>query len=225
MVPKSTMKRIPSIIFIILCLSFLACKKEKKTTTEPALKDSDKYYYLDAVIKPYLFKTGSYWVFENDSTGVLDSVIVTSTQTGFYQTYPAVHGNPGGSHVEFYKMNLKSCLTNTYYNHYLAGNSIKLNGGGEYGENGQSMYAANSPVGTEFSGMSIDSKFSTLTLKNNHFTNVDKVKIIAANQRKHEFTNDTYLYFTSAVGLIKKETLLGLNNIESWSIKRWHVIK
>jgi len=54
---------------------------------------------------------------------------------------------------------------------------------------------------------------------------VDKVKITAANQYQPEFDYDTYLYYTDTVGLIKKETDLGGGNIESWTLKRWNVIK
>ena len=128
-------------------------------------------------------------------------------------------------YYEYYKLNLKSFLTDSIYNNYLTSNAVYKNGGGEYAEEGEPIFMVNSNVGAGFYGMKIDSKLSSVTLNANIFNTVDKVKITAAAQWNKEFTNDTYLYFTQNIGLIKTETVLGTNNIEAWSLKRWKIIK
>ncbi len=84
---------------------------------------------------------------------------------------------------------------------------------------------ANSNVGTAFNGMEIVSNLNSLTINGITFNNVTKIKITTANQIQPEFSNDTYLYFVDTVGLIKKDIVLDINNIESWSIKNWKTIK
>ena len=102
---------------------------------------------------------------------------------------------------------------------------MKRNGGGTWGEKGQPIYMSNSAVGTTFNGMEISSQLNTLNVNGITFNNVTKIKITSANQIQPEFSNDTYLYYSDSVGLIKKEIILGINNIESWSIKHWKIVK
>ncbi len=73
--------------------------------------------------------------------------------------------------------------------------------------------------------MTIIAKFLSMNVGINTFSNVDQVQIIAAAQSLPEFTFDTYLYYSDTIGLLKKETILSPGNIESWSVKRWNVMK
>jgi hypothetical protein len=204
-------------------LTFFACHKEKQTAADTTF--DTKYDYIQQSIKPFEVKTNSYWVYKNDSTGVQDSISVLSTETGMIWTIPQAHGQGGGTQSEYYKINLKSFSNNTFYNDYILDNFMKRNGGGTWGEKGQPIYMANSVVGTIFNGMEISSKLNTLNINGITFNNITKVKITTANQIQPEFSNDTYLYYVDTVGLIKKEIVLGLNNIESWSIKHWKIVK
>jgi hypothetical protein len=79
-------------------------------------------------MKPYKFKIGSYWILKNDTTGILDSIVVTSTENDFVWDPHPVHGQPGNKN-EFYKINLKSFTTSLTYNDYLTHYYIKRNGG------------------------------------------------------------------------------------------------
>ncbi len=213
-----------SILLIFLfCLTFYACHKDKQPTADTT--PETKYFYIQQSIKPFEVKANSYWVYKNDSTGVFDSISVLSTETGMVWTTPQVHGQVGGVQSEYYKINLKSFSYNTNYNYYILNNFIKMNGGGTWGQDGQPIYMANSIVGTTFSGMEIISNLNSININGVTFNNVTKIKITTANQIQPEFSNDTYLYFVDTVGLIKKDIVLGINNIESWSIKNWKTIK
>lgn len=212
---------------LIVCFSFLiilfySCDKQKKTAQEPA-QVGDTYVGLSDEIKQFKVKMGSYWIFENDSSGVLDSVIVVGIDSNWVWTSPPVHGN-SGTKSEYYKINYKSCLSNVFYNDYLINMIIKRNGGGIYGEMGQPIYWANASVGESFNGLEVVAKNISLTL-NTTFDNVSKMKINKANQYQNEFSYDTYLYFSNTVGVIKKENVIGANNIEAWSLKRSHIVK
>lgn len=203
---------------MIFGLTIFSCRKNNINENQTT------YKYLNESIKPYKFKTGSYWVFENDTTGELDSIIVTSTENDFVWCPPPVHGQ-SGEKDEFYKINLKSFATSQTYNDYLTNYYIKRNGSGEYGQNGQPIFVVNSDTGEVFNGMKIIAKIPTMTISNNTFNNVVETKIIASQQYQPMFTKDTYLYFSDSIGIIKKVTDIGTGNFESWSIKRWKVIK
>ncbi len=118
------------ILLLLLCLTFLACHKDKQPAPDNTPKT--QYNYIQLSIKPFEVKTNSYWVYKNDSTGVQDSVSVLSTETGMVWTTPQVHGQGGGTQSEYYKINLKSFSNNTYYNHYILNNFMKMNGGGTW---------------------------------------------------------------------------------------------
>jgi len=214
------MKTLFTLIIAFIGLTLFSCRKDKNADNS----DLTKYFYLSNSLTPYKFKTGSYWIYENDSTSTLDSVVVTSTENDFYWSPPSVHGQPGTKY-EFYKINLKSFATSQTYNDYLTNSYIKRNGSGDYGQNGQPIFMANRDTGTIFNGMKIIAKFPTMTINSNSFINVVETKITASQQYQPMFSYDTYLYFTDTIGLIKKVTDLGSSNLESWSIKRWAVTK
>ncbi len=205
-----------TILFIELTIS--SCYMGDEEDLPPA--------YIQDEIVPYEFKTGSYWIYENDSTSVLDSVIVSSTENGFYWLPLPSHGEGGTKH-EYYKINLKSFATSQTYNDYLTNYYIIRNGNEESEEAGQTIFSSFSDTGDSWhpAGMKIIAKFSTMTINDNIFNNVIETKITASEQKNQEFAYDTYLYFTNTIGLIKKVTDLGNGSFESWSIKRWSVIK
>lgn len=207
----------------ILLLFFFSCSKDQP---EPEKNPTTNYVYLDPSVKPYKFKTGSYWVYINDSTSITDSIRLDSISTGFIITTPSVHGTTNQTRSEFYTIQLHSFGNSSYYSETLFGKYLIRNFSGNYFQfYGQPIYIANSPVGTSNRGMEIVSKLPSYTVNTTTFSQVDKIKITAASQSQQEFTYDTYLYYSDTIGLIKKEILLPSGAIESWSIKRWNVIK
>jgi len=211
-------------ILVVALAVLSSCRKEEDAVPQPAPVDHKTY--LDASINPYKFKQGSYWVYENDSTGVLDSLYIDSVSTGFFVSSPGIHGGPN-SLMEFYKMYVHDVSASVFYNQTLLGYSMHKNFTGTWstGFHGQPVYISDAPLGTEYNGATIAAKFISMTVNAITFDNVDQIKITAAAQHDPEFDHDTYLYYCDLIGLLKKETLLSPGNIESWSIKRWHVIR
>lgn len=188
------------------------------------------YDSISSYSSPYKFKTDSYWVYENDSTFALDSVVVDSISTDFYISSPIFYDGNGvmqSIKTEFYKMYFHHYGTSQLYNQTLMTDYLVRNYSGDYYSSilGQNIYATNSPIGTTSNGMTIIAKYLSMNIGINTFSNVDEVKIIAADQSFPEFLYDTYLYYCDSVGLIKKETELSPGNIESWSLKRWNIVR
>jgi hypothetical protein len=210
-------KTYPISTLVLLLFMIASCHKDNPD-------NQTRYFYLSESLNPYKFKTGSFWIFQNDTTAILDSILVTSTEHDFYWLPPPIHGQSGDKH-EYYKINLKSFATLHIYNDYLTNYYIKRDGGGDYGENGQPIFMTNSDTGSVFNGMKIIAKFPIMTINGNTFTNVIETKITASQQYQPIFVNDTYLFYTESIGLIKQVADIGNGNFESWSIKRWTVIK
>ena len=200
---------------LIIGTTVISCKKENS-------EDETNYSYLNESIEPYKFKSGSYWVFQNDSTKILDSIVVISTESNFYWSPPPVQGQ-AGTKREYYNMNLQSFLTSNNFNHFLTSNYIKQNGGGDYGQDGQPIFMSESNIGTKFNGMEIIEKFPTLIINGNSFNYIVETKITESEQYQPVFSNDTYLYFSDSIGIVKKVTGFGNGNFDSWSILRWNV--
>ena len=73
---------------------------------------TDTIRLIEESLKPYILKTGSYWIFENDSTESLDSIVVISTEHDTYWSPPPLHGAPGQKH-EYYNI-IKENLGNRF---------------------------------------------------------------------------------------------------------------
>ena len=59
----------PFLIILITILSLMANAQPR-----------GKIYAIDTLLYPYIFKAGSNWVYENDSTKLLDTITLTKSQ-------------------------------------------------------------------------------------------------------------------------------------------------
>lgn len=201
----------PKLFLLLLATNLLlSCRKEV---------EKDGIHLFSAEDKELCFQSGSYWVFKNDSDQTIDSLVITDVKRDFYWSPPPVHGYPGDKH-EFFTMNIRSYgPENYYYNDYVTrGRFIRRNGGGDYGQLGQPIFNDGS-----FNGLSVINTDTSVTLNGNTFNHAYKFKVTATQQYQHVFNYDTYLYYHIGTGFIKKETVIGPNNVESWSIIRWSV--
>lgn len=211
--------KIRTSILLILVIGSLAFSCNDINEPE---NQTDTTRLIEASLKPYLFKTGSFWIFENDSTGSLDSIVVISTEHDSYWCPPPVHGAPGQKH-EYYKITKENFSNSEIFNDFMDHSHIRRNGGGSFGELGQPIFMAGEEVGAGYNGMEIIDIIPKLVINGNTFTDVSQVKITATEQYQQEFEYDTYLYFTDSIGIIKQEVMKDSENIESWSLKRWTV--
>ncbi len=218
-------------ILIFVVVSICSCKKDDTTAQQTATTTQPYqvyYTYLDTSLVHYKFKQGSYWVYKNDSTAALDSIVVDSVSSGFNQ-YDASYG-PGpqwARYAECYEIRMHSFTTLQYFHDDLVFNGIYRNAGDAQGNfpGGQLIYMINTDTETVAEGLAIIAKFPSMIINGNNFNNVDESKITAALQNEQVFANNAYLFYTPNFGLIKKEIDLGGGNIQSWSILRWHLIR
>lgn len=183
-----------------------------------------EFNYISYSIQPYKFLQGTYWIYENDSTGALDSIVVDSARSGSFESTPSVHGSTGSTFTETYTMYLQNYTSPEQFDVTLMTNYIYRNYSGDW-SNFQGQPVFGSEPGTSKDGMTVLPIYPTYTVGGATYSLVKKMQIIAADQSLPEFSNDTYLYYSDSVGLIKKETQLSTTNIESWSLKRCNILR
>ncbi len=111
-------------ISVIILLFFSTCKKKEVAGNDPSVTPHAHYDSLALSILPFKFKVGSYWVYKNDSTAILDSIIIDSISTGFIITTPSVHGTTDPILSQFYKMYIHDFGSSKYYNECLIENHL-----------------------------------------------------------------------------------------------------
>lgn len=184
------------------------------------------YYYVDsALMAEYLFNSGTYWIYENQLSGS-DSIFVIGVEHDMIDI-PCPHGCPGGvvKRYEYYNMVLNSYFQTGTFNLYFMFNYVRLNGGGEYGQNGQACLLSNPNIGYEFNGVTVSGKFDSLLVLDRYCHNVTKMSISAINQYQHEFEFDTDLYFAPNIGLIRKTIYDTISGDETWDLAHCNIEK
>jgi hypothetical protein len=74
-------------IFILLMLSFACQKKGSDPDTPPVTKHDSVIHPIDPELKSQEFNIGSYWIYKNDSTNVVDCTYVYDVKKGLYLFY------------------------------------------------------------------------------------------------------------------------------------------
>jgi len=205
------MNRLLSQFFsLLIALSCFSCNVEK----EPRVNFSG----LDSRLEKYVFGKKKYWIFENDSTGLQDSIEIINTKYGNYR-YEFLNNEV--SLIEYFQMDLKNFSTNLSYNYRLSVVEIKRDGGGDVGEEGQLIYSCLDEPGYVNRALNTVEIHPSLTINGNIFNNVTETKVLASQQLVPTFKYDTYHYFSDNVGIVKTVIDSGNGNFESWSLKRW----
>ena len=204
------------IVFIIFFpLTLFSCKKNKEET--PIF-----YEKISSALTPYMFKNGSYWVYENDSTFALDSISLTSIMHDYFWQPPSSPGSDNRTKIEYYKINLHDFLSSHDYDDFLFAGIITRNGN-ENPTYGQPIFVSFGAIGSSLDGAYVWDTINSINIGGNVYTKVREMKIVSSEQIDHEFLHDTYLFYRDSIGIIKKVIDLGGGNKESWSLKRWKV--
>jgi hypothetical protein len=201
-------------VFITFCLLLIlnSCSKD-----DPSIESN--YLYLNESFKSnFGFHEGSYWVYQNQSMN-LDSVVLTVYDSGFTGNCPKTFCDLN----EFVKLTYENVTQGSTYNHYLAFNSIKYNGGGDWGEDGQPIFLLNEDEGYFFNGLLIGEKLDSLLILDEMFYDVQKTSVQAGLQYQPEFDFDRDFYFVESVGVVRIVIYDTINGTQTWNLKRWYL--
>jgi len=185
---------------LILFLSVLGCRKEEEKTINK--------YRISKSLYPFLFDKGSYWVYKNTNSGILENLAVQSITKDIFAVLPNHPGQGIQSYNEYYTTKYSSSLTDSYEEQFL-GYVISR---GFY--HGGFVFLSSKTIGDKSLNAEITDLLDTLTIENRTFKQVVKMKIIGDQYISDDFN----LYYADSVGVIKKEKTKNGTIIETWNL-------
>jgi len=201
-----------SILFI---LTTTGCKKKKLPT-----------YYLTQDFKDYaVFSVGSYWVYEDSATSIIDTIKLTSSTTNIVE-YEINSEGDVGFYYEEYKALYYSTFFNTIYTYK---GMIFENNGFDYFYyffyNPRIIYfISDIEIGTGYSaGLGVyiyECKLDTVNILGNSYLNVKVLK----NKYPLQGVLHSKTYNSKNIGRVRIEindTLLGHNYV--WNLKNYNI--
>jgi len=168
---------------------------------------------IDKGLYPFLFDTGSYWVYKDSVTGSLDSTIVTSIDRKTILTPTVPGGKPKtNSKTELFEIRYVSYPTNTKSFNMLIGRVIS-----EYDWWTGYRYLSGKQIGDESDYAKINNVIDVLNVEGNEYKDVVKMRI------RHQY-DSSYLYYVDGVGLIKKQKIIRDTITETSNLLRYNTI-
>lgn len=225
------MKNLIYLLFLCACLT--SCTQCKKKQPEPEIGfkapvNADLYAYA-------YFKPGTYWVYQDSISGILDSVYVTFANKGTYTNGDAevAQGYYRGTFSWF------SCDAISSYDHYKYQNwmdqSYEVNGSaptvnreryimpGSGNKNGKTINIAIISLGNSL-GVSSDyvtyqNYYNVFSVKSQNFSATQKWTNYGSNCDDDQNTN---YYITKNIGIVRREQI---DSNRTWNLIRYHIIQ
>ena len=189
------------LIISFFFLTLIGCLKQET--------QNDIYYInINPELKSQAFKTGSYWIYQNDSTSKIDCTFIYLDNTDI-DNVPYVHGSSYS--YECYEMFYHYHFTTNGYSSYwdrMFGDQIIKNPIQCY--NGHQLCGPIVYATSSFTGMIY---FDSLKIGNNIFYKVQEVSI-----------DSTQWYTAKSIGVIKKVVHDSIDK-GTWNLLRWKIVK
>ena len=203
------MKKI--IYFFLLTLTISSCSKDDNPESSCSNNDWENIY-ISKSLKDFFFKEGSYWIYQNDSTLVLDSVAISFTEQGceavyLYQGY--------GSNWEYYLISYQSYPSyKTYYDMIEGQGMMRNRHPSEYMMYYGWLIYSDTTLIYPWRPIYIDS----LQVEGHIFHQVQYQSwLVSLNERIATYTS-------LGTGIIKKIVYTGSNK-GNWNLIRWKIVK
>ncbi len=225
------MKRLVYIFFISLCLT--ACQKCKKKQPEPdpgfnSAVSTDLYDYA-------YFKPGTYWVYQDSISGILDSIYVTYANKGTYTNgdVEVANGLYRGT-FSWFKCDMMSSYDHYQYENWMdqsyeVNNNIprvfreKYEMPGSGTNSGLTIHLAKVNLQTTLY-VSLDhviyqNYYNVFSVKTQTFTSTQKWYNYNSNCDDNQNTN---YYITKNIGIVRREQL---DSNRTWNLIRYNIIQ
>lgn len=226
------MKNLIYLLFLCACLtSCTQCKKKQPEPIDYAFStpvNTDLYAYA-------YFKPGTYWVYQDSISGILDSVYITYANSGTYTNGDAevAQGLYRGTFSWF------SCDAISSYDHYKYQNwmdqSYEVNGSspavyrekyimpGSGSNFGKTVHIAIKSVGNQVSAYPdyVYYKFfyNDIVIHDSLFTNVQKWLNMHSII---DYEQNTFYYIAKNIGIVRREQL---DSNRVWNLIRYNIVQ
>lgn len=174
----------------------------------------ERNVYISKNLYSYLFGKNSWWVYKDNKTGTIDSVIVKDTMWGTITL--------GGAGMDFlnyrtYFTTYRSYLDQKEHTERIRDQVIELDNGST--DPSYWLFCNRNDTGTYWSGLRILMKKDTIHISGKVFHNITKLKW--TKQYSHYPYEDQYVYYADSVGIIRKEILIADSVIDTWDIEKY----
>jgi len=204
------------VVFMSLLTLLISCGKDENTLTT-------SYYYVDPSTTPFLFNIGSYWIYQDSTTGSIDSIAVRSVNR--YNASLDPKGPGQGTDVEEYAEVAYFGSGTGSYNEIFRQSYIFR---GPLNKNGRPegiCYYGRAPYGTPLIGSTIynatyEAIFDTLNVAGTTYHNVSKLRI-----HEDSYITNCNLYYVKNIGIVKKEYLVNDTVNRTENLIRYNLIQ
>lgn len=191
---------------LLVTILFAGCKKDEEATTVP------HHGKISSSLYPFLFNTGSYWVYKDTITNSLDSTILTNITRGTFSLSPTMPGQGSQGDEEYFNLNYLSYPTNNIYSEEIFGSIISRGH-----TSGGITYISTKTIGDSIYNAKIENIIDTLNIEGQSYYNVIKMRI----QADSYISSNYNFYYVESIGIIKKETITGETVTNTWNLLRY----
>lgn len=179
------------LFFAIICTN---CKKENND------ERSDGYHYrINPSLYPFLFDTGSYWVYKNISTQAIDSIVLVNVNKNAVYVIPPPKPNYQGSldQIDYCNFTYSCFPSDSSFDEQIFSLFIS-----KCFTDGCYIYFEGT-VGETSNYSKIVAVFDTIIVANQVYKNVVKMKFKLTLD-----SIDYYYYYADSIGIVRKETAI-----------------
>jgi len=194
---------------MLLCFVCLdSCKKdieESNTNSSYIPYQGSNHSKINSSLYPYLFNTGSYWIYKDSASLNFDSIALTN----FLRTAYPIPRQTGD--VEYFDVTYFSSNISSSYHEQLFGNVISrsLYLGGF-------VFISNKRINDYVYNALIADVIDSINVENVVYRNVTKMKV----SQDPYINGNFYFYYADSVGIIKKDSLVNDIVVQTWNLIR-----
>lgn len=167
------------------------------------------HHKISQSLNPFLFDTGSYWVYKKSNSDIPDSTVVKSITKNTFIVGPMGPGQGDQGDEEYYNIQYKSFPANNVYDEQLLGYVISR---GLY--HGGCVLLSSKKIGDKGLNAEILDVLDSLTIENKTYKTVVKMKV-----NQDQYIDQNYqLYYVDSIGVIKKEIMSNAIVTETWNL-------
>jgi hypothetical protein len=191
-------------------------------------------YYLNTGLYPYLFKTGTFWVYKNQTTGAIDSEYVYNyvhdTATSGFQGGPGYCGNVAQEEWNYWSLSfLNGVLVDTTLSGITASQpdiskEIALLTSNTHFQNGQTIFVLE-PVNSELAGLYYRGTVPTLVVNGYTYNQVQQFYLNISQSVPIADSSNSMLYYVANVGLIRKTVYTNATDSVNWDLINKNIVQ
>ncbi len=204
-----------NLLIILLCFVYLeSCKKDREesnTNSTYTPYQESNHSKINPTLYPYLFNTGSYWIYKDSASLNLDSIALT----GLLRTsVPVPPSNPNQTNLgdlEYFDVTYFSSNISSSYHEQLFSNTIS-----RYLYYGGFVFISSKRINDHLYNAVIADVIDSINVENVVYRNVTKMKVSQDSYINGNF----YFYYADSVGVIKKDSLVNDTVVQTWNLLR-----